>query len=135
MSDPSGSSLFHVNGEGTQKTVEGGRGVNPDWPCDQKMSLSSSKGYPSHIDASRVITWLKPVKETRTDALWSKYSFPPNVRVFFPLLGPQFVVGTEEDRGMMNFIYWLEVHINNGLRFPLHAIFSITPVFIPSTHM
>ena len=43
-------------------------------------------------------------REARASALWGKYSFPPNVWVSFPLLGPQLVAYTKDDRGRMNFM-------------------------------
>ena len=83
------------------------------------MSSYGTKGAPSCIDVVGVITWLKPVEEARADAFSKKYSLPPNIRVSFPSSRAQFVTSMEEDRGRMNFMYWLEVHINEGLRFPL----------------
>ena len=29
---------------------------------------------------------------------------------------------TDGDQGVMNSIYWLEIHINKGLRFPIHPL-------------
>ena len=84
--------------------------------------ISSStlfEDVPSRVNANGVITWLRPVEEARTYAFWRKFSFPPNVRVSFPSTRPHFMDRTDEDRGVMNFIYWLEIHISEGLRFPL----------------
>ena len=45
----------------------------------------------------------------------------------------------EEDLGRMNFMYWLEVHINEGLRFPLpplmHQFFYFTHLHSIHTHV
>ena len=73
----------------------------------------------SHADANRVITWLRPVGESRANAFWKIFSFPPHVWVSFSTSGPQFVACTNGDLGVMNFIYWPKIHISEGLRLPL----------------
>ena len=139
MSDPSGSALSCVSGEGTQGTVEAGGGVDLGWPRNQETSSSSFEGAPSCVDNIGVITWLKPVGEARADALWRKYFLSPNVRVPFPSLGRQFVANTEEDQGGMNFMYWPKVHISEGLRIPLpllvHQFFHHTCLHPTHTHV
>ena len=86
---------------------------------DKGPSSSSSEDAPSRVDATRVITWLKLVGEPRVNAFWKKISFPPNVQVSFSFSGPRFEDYMKEDQGGMNFIYWPEIHISEGLRFPL----------------
>ena len=34
-------------------------------------------------------------------------------------MGPQFMTYMDDDRGEMNTVYWPEIHIGEGLRFPL----------------
>ena len=46
--------------------------MNKDLPSTSKEALSRA-------DVIRVITCLKPVVESRVDAFWKKFSFPPNV--------------------------------------------------------
>ena len=44
--------------------------------------------------------------------------------------GPCVVVCMDEDHGEMNFIYWPEIHISEGLRFPLPLntlVFTLYP--------
>ena len=87
--------------------------------------ISSSTPFedvPSRVNANGVITWLRPVGEARTYAFWRQFSFPPNVRVSFPSIGPHFMDRTNEVRGVMNFIYLPEIHISEGLRFPLPSL-------------
>ena len=125
MSDLCGSALSRISGDGVQRPVKGDRGVNPGRPCDQARqdsSFSGSKNTHARVNADGVITWLKPVGETQVNVFWNKYSFPLNVRVSFLLSEPQYESCREEDRGVMNFIYWNEVHISKGLRFPLHSL-------------
>ena len=86
---------------------------------EEGMPLTSSKDVPSLADSTRVITWLKPVGEPRADAFWKKFSFLPSVRVPSMSSGPRVMVYTDEDCGELNFIYKLEIHISEGLRFPL----------------
>ena len=57
---------------------------------ESSPSLPLSGEVLSHADANGVLTWLKPVRDPRMDAFWRKYTFPPQVRVSFPSLGPQF---------------------------------------------
>ena len=71
------------------------------------------------MDTNEVIMWLKPVGEARVDVFWRKFSFPPNIWVSFPSLGPHFVDRMNEDCGGMNFIYWPEIDTSEGLMFPL----------------
>ena len=72
---------------------------------DEDPPSTSAKEVPSHVDANGVMMWLRPVGESRADAFWKKFSFPPKARVSFPSLGPQFLNWMEEDWGGMNFIY------------------------------
>ena len=94
------------------------------------MSSFGSEGAPSYLNAAGEV-WI--------NALWRKYSFPPKVRVSFPPPGPEFVASIEEDRGGMNYMYWLEIHISEGLRFPLpaqvHKFFHHTRLHPIHTHM
>ena len=57
----------------------------------------------------------------------------------FPSFKPQLLNCTVEDRGGMNFIYWTEVHITKGLRFPLatlvHQFFRYTRLHPVHTHV
>ena len=62
-SDPSGSALSRVNDKGTQRTAEGGKGVDLICLRDQETSSSGSKGVSSHVDIVGVITWLKLIRE------------------------------------------------------------------------
>ena len=81
--------------------------------CVGEISSSTSfEDVPSRVNANGVITWLRPVGEARTYAFWRKFSFPPNVQVSFPSTGPHFMDCTNEDRGVMNFIYWPKIHIS-----------------------
>ena len=57
------------------------------------------------MDATGVLMWLKPIGESRVDAFWKKFSFPPNIWVCFPSSGPHYVDCTDGDRGGMNSIY------------------------------
>ena len=72
---------------------------------DKGPSSTSSKDVPSLVDTTRVIMWLRPVREPQVDAFWKKFSFPSNVWVYFSSSGPHFINCTEEDRGGINFIY------------------------------
>ena len=80
-------------------------------------SSTSFEDVPSHVNTNGAITWLKPVGEARTYAFGRKFSFPPNVQVYFPSTRPHFMDRTDEDRGVINFIYWSEIQISEGLRF------------------
>ena len=57
---------------------------------DEDLPSTSAKEVPLCADATRVITWLRLVGESKADAFWKKFPFPPNVWVSFPSLGPQF---------------------------------------------
>ena len=59
----------------------------------------------SRVDANGVITWIRPIGESRADAFWKRFSFPPHVHALFLSLGPQFVFCIDGDRGVMNSIY------------------------------
>ena len=61
MSDPSGFASSCVNDEDTQRTTEGGGEVDLRCPRNQETSSFGSQDAPSRVDATRVITWLKPV--------------------------------------------------------------------------
>ena len=119
MSEPSGSIMSRVSDKGTQRTAGGGRGVDPECPSYEETSSSGFKDVSSRVDTDGVITWLRPIEEDRADAFWKRYSFPPNVLVAFPSTRLHFVACKDEDRGGMNFMYWLKVHISEGPRFPL----------------
>ena len=116
MSYPSGFSRLHIGDEDTQRKAKGkgnvGRRVDEDLPSTFEEALLRA-------DAIGVITWFRPVEESRVDAFWKKFFFLPNIWVSFPSSGPYYVGYMEEDRGGMNSIYWLEIHISEGLRFPL----------------
>ena len=98
------------------------RGDNVGSRVDEEPPSTLYREVLSRVDATGVITWLRPVREFRADAFWKKFSFPSYVRVSFSLLGPQFVACMDGDRGIMNSIYWLEIHISKGLRFPIHPL-------------
>ena len=117
MSDLVGFSRLRIGDRGTQR-MAGGEG-NLRSHVDEVLPSSSSEDVPSHVNAVGVIMWLRQV-----DAFWKKFSFPPNIQVLFSSLRPCFTACIEEDRGGMNFMYWLEVHISEGLRFP-HPQFCI----------
>ena len=80
---------------------------------------STSEEFLSRKDTTGVITWLRPVGSFKADAFWKNFYLPPNVRVSFPPLGPHYVDCMKGDRGGMNSIYWPDIHISEGLRFPL----------------
>ena len=83
-------SVMEALGGWPKEKIVGGHG-------DKGPSSTSSEGIPSRVDTTRVITWLRPVGEHRANAFWKKFSFPSNVRVSFPPLGPSFANSTEED--------------------------------------
>ena len=108
-----------------------------------KESSSSSFGASGEVlscpETNEVITWIRPFEESWADAFWKRFSFPPYVCASFSSLGPQFVACNDGDRGVMNFIYWLEIHINEGLRFPLllliHQFLYFTQLHPNHVHM
>ena len=77
--------------------------------CMEKESSSSSSGVSGevllHVEANKVINWIRLVGESQADALWKRFSFPPYVCASFLSLGPQFVACMDRDRGVMNSIY------------------------------
>ena len=77
--------------------------------CVKKKLSSFSYGafeeVISHVDANRVITWIRPIKESWADAFWKRFSFPSYVCVSLSSLRPQFVAYMDRDRGVMNSIY------------------------------
>ena len=91
-----GFSRLRINDEGTHRMATGegnvGRHVDEDLPSTFEEALSCA-------DAIGVITWLKPVKESRVDVFWKKFSFSPNIRASFPSSGPYFVDFMDEDQG------------------------------------
>ena len=64
------------------------------------------------MDATRVITWLRPVRESRSNVFWKKFSFPLNVRVSFPFSTPHYVDCTNEDGGGMT-ISWRFIFVRD----------------------
>ena len=42
----------------------------------------------SRADANKVLTWLRPTRKPQADAFWKRFSFPPQVRVYFSSSGP-----------------------------------------------
>ena len=88
---------------------------------------------------TRVKTWLKLVRNAWADTFWKKYSLLPNVHVSFPSSKPQSSDYKKDDQGGMNFIYYPEVHIIIGLRFPLHTLvhqfFHYTCLYPVHTHV
>ena len=85
-----------------------GRGDSVGSCVDEESSSSSfetSKEVLSCADANIVITWIRPVGESREDAFWKRFYFPLYVSVSFSSSGPQFVAYTNRDRGVMNSIY------------------------------
>ena len=48
---------------------------------DEEPSSTLFREVLLHADATRVIAWLKPIRESRADAFWKKFSFPPYVWV------------------------------------------------------
>ena len=117
MSYPGGFSRLRISDRVTQRMARGEDNVGSH--VDEGLSSTSYRDALSSVDATGVITWLRLVGESRVDTFWKKIFFPPNVRVSFPSLGPRFVNCIKENRGGMNFIYWSEIHISEGLRFPL----------------
>ena len=116
MSYPGGFSKLYISDEGTQRMATGEGNVGH--PANEDLH-SKSEAALSRVDAARVITWLRPIREFRVDAFWKKFSFPPNIRVSFPSSGSHYVDCTDGDRGGMNSIYWMEIDISEGLRSPL----------------
>ena len=89
---------------------------------DEESSSSSARvsgEVLSRVNANGVLKWLRPVKESRANAFSKRFAFPLHVRVSFSISGSQFVACTDGDRGVTNSIYWPEIHISEGLRFPL----------------
>ena len=72
---------------------------------DESSSSTLFEDVPCRVEVNGVIMWLKPVRETRVDSFWRRFSFPPNVQVSFRSSGPHFLDRMDEDRGGMNFIY------------------------------
>ena len=116
MSYPNRFSRFHTCDRGTQRITKGEGNVGHREDKDRPFT---SEDFLSRADATGVIMWLTLVGEFRADAFWKKFSFPPNVRVSLPPLGPHYVDCMDGDWGGMNSIYWPEIHISKGLRFPL----------------
>ena len=137
MSYPRGFSRLHIGDKGTQRMARGEDNVGSR--MDEDLSSTSSEDDSLRVEAAGVITWLILVGESRANAFWKKFSFPPNVRVSFSSSRPRFATCTEEERGGMNLIYWSEVHINEGLRFPLlplgHQFFHFTRLNHIHTHV
>ena len=71
--------------------------------CMGEESTSNSFGAFEEVllcaDTNRVITWIRPIGESRVDAFWKRFSFHPCVRASFSSLGPQFVACTDGDQG------------------------------------
>ena len=132
MSDLSGFSRLRSGDGGTQRMARG----KGDLGSNMVENLPSSFWL---IDAAWAITWLRSVGESRANTFWKKFSFPPNVRALFSSMGPLFATCMEEDRGGMNFMYWSEVHISEGLRFPfpplVHQFFHFTRLHPIHTHV
>ena len=137
MSYPSGFSKPDIDDGGTQRMAR--EEDNVGTRVDKGPSSTSYEDVPSRVDATGVITWLRLVGKPRVDVFWKKISFPPNVRVSFSSSRPHFTDCTEEDRGEMNFIYCPEIHISEGLRFPLpplvHQFFHFTQLYPIHTHV
>ena len=134
MSYPDGFSRLCIGDGGTQRMARGEYNIRSH--VDEGSSSTSYEDVPSRVDAARVIIWLKTIRKSWAYAFWKKFSFPSNVRVYFSSLRPRLTACTKEDKGGMNFIYWLEVHISEGLRFPLPPLvhqFSTIPTSILST--
>ena len=91
--------------------------------CVDEESSSSTYGASGEVlscaEANGVITWVRLIRESWVNALWKRFSFLPHVQVSFSTLGPQFVACTDGDQGVINFIYWPEIHISKGLRLPI----------------
>ena len=132
MSDPSGFYRLRIGDGGTQRMAKGEDDLGSH--VDEDLLSSSSR-----VDAAKVITWLRPVRESRGDAFWKKLDFPPNVGVLFSSSGPHFTTCTEEDRGGMNFMYWSKVHISEELKFSLPPLvrqfFHFTQLHLIHTHV
>ena len=120
MSYPGGFSKHRIGDRGTQRMASGEDNVGSR--VDEEPPSTLSREVLSCADAIEVITWLRPVGESKADAFWKKFSFPPYVRVSFSSSRPQFAAYTDGDRGVMNPIYWSKIHISKGLRFPLHPL-------------
>ena len=97
MSYPSRFFKLCISDDGTQRMARGEDNVGS---CVNEGPFStSSEDVPSRVYATRVITWLRPDKESQANAFWEKFTFPPNVRVSFPSSRPHFADYTEEDQG------------------------------------
>ena len=110
--DFGGFSRLRIDDRDSQRMARGK--VNVGCRADKDLPSTSEEAL-SRADATRVITSLRPTKESRADALWKKVSFPLNVRVSFPSLGPHYVDCTDGNQGGMNSIYLLEIHLSEGL--------------------
>ena len=95
MSYPCGFSRLRIVDGGTQRMARWEDNVVSRVEEDPASTLPEE--VLSRADAIGVITWLKSVGESRADAFWKKFIFPPNVRVSFLSSGPQFANCTEED--------------------------------------
>ena len=103
--------------------------------CMDEESSSSSFGFPKRFSHAPTLTksslGLKPLRSLG----W----MPSYVRASFSSLGPQFVVGTNGGRGVINSIYRPEIHISEGLRFPflplMHQFLQFTRLHPVHIHM
>ena len=94
---PSEFSRLRIGDGGTQTMARGEDNVGSR--VDEGLSLTSYENLSSHVDTAGVITWFRPVEESKADKIWKKFSFLPNVWVSFSLSGPRFAACTEEKRG------------------------------------
>ena len=137
ISYPGGFSKLRIDDEDTQRMARGEDNVGSS--VDEGPSSTSYEDLPLRVDATGVITWPIPVGEPRTDKFLKIFSFPPNIWVPFSSLRPRFADYTKEDLGRMNFIYWPEIHISEGLRFPfpplVHRFFNFTRLHLIHTHV
>ena len=88
MSYPGGFSRLRIGDGGTQRIAirEDNMG---SWVEEGPFSTSAEDPL-SCVDATRVITWLRPVGKSRVDAFWKKFSFPLNVQIYFSFLETSF---------------------------------------------
>ena len=98
-------------------------------PLFEKVLLSAERC--SHLAQA---VWGPPC-----GCLLEEVFLPSSSPSILPLIGPQFAACTDMDRGRMNYIYWSEIHINEGLRFPLpplvHQFLYFTRIYPVYVHV
>ena len=86
MSYLGGFSRHRIDDGGTQRISS--EGDNVGIRVDEELPSTLYGEVLLRGDAIVVITWLRPVGESRADALWKKFSFPSYVYVSFSSSGP-----------------------------------------------